>query len=845
MAFGAQPGKRMFLRSCFLLVIFACGSSLLRAEDSSLTAAQQQLFHEAAEILTESCLKCHAGSSAKSGLDLTTRAGILAGGELGGPAFDPDAPADSLLLQAVNYEAFEMPPTGQISPKRIKVLETWIRQGMPWPSDHQQLEFEAEPGPPEVNEETKRFWSFQPVREPQVPSADWGHNPIDAFVSSRLEQNGLTPSPAADAGVLVRRIHYDLTGLPPEPDVAADWTSRLQSADGSINQEALRQLVDLLLDSPHYGEQWGRHWLDLVRYAETNSYERDGAKPFVWRYRDYVIRSFNADKPYDQFLTEQLAGDELENATAESIIATGYYRLGRWDDEPADPALAFYDDLDDIVTTTSQTMLGLTVNCSRCHDHKIDPIPQRDYYRMVGFFRNIRRYGVRNEKSVAAASVREVDLSENDSLLAQELEKHDKQLADVRRLMEEFEQSVIPLLSEPQKEDFQFAESRMSVVKKLQDNGLSKAQVDHYRHLTKRYEKLEDSRPDGRARALCITEDLSEIRPTHILTRGSPHAPADEVTPGFPEVLSPPEVTMPEIPQGAASSGRRSVLASWIASPENPLTARVMVNRIWQYHFGRGIVRTSSDFGFQGTPPTHPLLLDWLATQFVRSGWSVKQMHRLIIMSATYQMSSAGRDDALAKDPLNDLLWRFDMRRLSAEEIRDSILWASGSLNTEKMYGPAIYTDIPDEVKAGQSRPGSGWGKSSPEDRDRRSIYIHVKRSLVDPLLESFDFADTDQTCPVRFVTTQPTQALGLLNSHFMQQQAHSFARLLQQQPTVEDQVSLGLSRVTQRLPDDSEIRNGVTLIKQLQAEDGLSADQALQYFCLVALNLNEFIYLD
>lgn len=835
----------MFLRPSIVLLFATWTGSVALADDGPLTAAQQKLFHEAADVLTESCLKCHAGDAAKSGLDLTTRDGILAGGELGGSAFDAESPGDSLLLQAVRYEAFEMPPTGRIAPRRIQALEDWVRQGMPWPSDHRQLEFEVEPGPPVVNEETKQFWSFQPVREPEVPASDWGHNAIDAFVDSRLQQHELTPSPAAHPAVLVRRIHYDLTGLPPEPEAAVEWTSRLQSADGGINQEALRALVDSLLESPHYGEQWGRHWLDLVRYAETNSYERDGAKPFVWRYRDYVIRSFNVDKPYDQFLREQLAGDEQEHATAESIIATGYYRLGRWDDEPADPALAFYDDIDDIVTTTSQTMLGLTVNCSRCHDHKIDPIPQRDYYRMVGFFRHVRRYGVRNEKSVAAASIREVNLSENASLLAQELAQHEQELADVRQLMEGFEQSVIPLLSEPQKEDFQFAESRLSVVKKLQDKGLTKGQVDHYRHLTKRFRKLEDSRPDGRARALCVTEDLSQLQPTHILTRGSPHAPGDEVTPGFPEVLSPPEVVMPEIPDGAASSGRRTVLAGWIASPENPLTARVMVNRIWQYHFGRGIVRTASDFGFQGTPPTHPLLLDWLATQFVQQGWSVKQMHRLIMTSATYQMSSTGRDDALAKDPLNNLLWRFDMRRLSAEEIRDSILWAAGRLNTKKMYGPAIYTEIPDEVKAGQSRPGSGWGQSAPEDRDRRSVYIHVKRSLIDPLLESFDFADTDQTCPVRFVTTQPTQALGLLNSQFMQRQAKEFAELLKNEPTSEDRVRRGLSRVLQRTPDDSEVRQGLQLMKQLQTEDGLTADQALQYFCLTALNLNEFIYLD
>jgi len=835
----------MFPRCCLILVLALLTPRVVVADDPKLTEEQRQLFDQATGILTHSCLKCHAGSSAKSKLDLTTREGIMAGGEQGGPAFDSDNPTDSSLLLAIRYDSFEMPPNGQMSPRKIAVLDEWVRQGLPWPDDHQQLEAETQPGPPAVNDQTKRFWSFQPVREPEVPDVPWGQNPIDAFIASRLKQHSLTPSPAAPAASLIRRMYYDLTGLPPDPKVVSGWSARLQSTQGDINQEVLHELIDELLESPHYGEQWARHWLDLVRYAETNSYERDGAKPFVWRYRDYVIRSFNSDKPYDQFLTEQLAGDELETVTADSVIATGYYRLGRWDDEPADPLLAFYDDIDDIITTTSQTMLGLTVNCARCHDHKIDPIPQRDYYRMVGFFRHVRRYGVRSDKTVADASVREVNLAEDETLLGQEIRKHRDELEQVEQLITQFDETVMPLLSAPQKEDYQFAENRLPVVIKLKDNGLTKAQVDQYRNLTRRQRRLSGNPPSGRAKALCITEDIGTIYPTNVLLRGSPHAPGLEVLPGFPSVLSPPEVTMPETSAGATTSGRRTVLADWITSPENPLTARVMVNRIWQYHFGRGIVRTSSDFGFQGTPPTHPQLLDWLATQFVKNGWSVKQMHRLIMSSNTYQMSSSSYPKALDTDPVNDLFWRFDMRRLSAEEIRDSILQATGSLNSATMYGPSIYTDIPDEVKAGQSRPGQGWGKSTPEDRNRRSIYIHVKRSLLDPLLESFDFADTDQSCPVRFATTQPTQALGLLNSEFMRQQAATFAELLKQESTVAEQVRLGLLRTIQRPPTDDEIQTGIALMEQLQSKEGLTLDQARHYFCLVTLNLNEFMYLD
>ncbi len=837
----------MFLQRCLVLFLSVCIVHVAKADNPQLTEIEQQLFEHAVEVLSHSCLKCHAGSSPKSKLDLTTREGILAGGEQGGPAFNSDNPGESSLIQAVRYDSIKMPPEGPLPRKQVQMLEQWVKGGLPWPAGHKRLQYKAKAGPPEVSEDTKRFWSFQRLTDPPVPETNWGHNPIDDFIARGLTRIDVEPSPPTSVQTLVRRMYYNMTGLPPSPEVAAAWSDRLERADGSLDQDSVSDLIESLLASPHYGEHWGRHWLDLVRYAETNSYERDGAKPHVWRYRDYVIRAFNSDKPYDQFITEQLAGDELEAATAESIIATGYYRLGRWDDEPADHALAFYDDVNDIIGTTSQTMLGLTVNCARCHDHKIDPVPQRDYYRLLAFFRNVRRYGQRSQKTVESASVREVDFPEDAKLLERDLETHHRKISELRRLIDEFEQIVRPLLSEPQKEDFQFVESRPSIVDELQDKGLTEAQVNHYRSLLKRQKELEKNRPSGRARALCITEDMETIHPTHVLIRGNPHAPGEEVTPGFPSVLSPPDAVIPEIVEGALTTGRRSVLAGWIASPDNPLTARVMVNRIWQHHFGRGIVRSTSDFGFQGTPPTHPQLLDWLALQFQNNGWSIKHMHRLIMTSATYQLSSAWREDAWNRDPVNDFFWRYDMRRLTAEEIRDSILWASGRLNTSRLFGPSVYTDIPDEVKAGQSRPGFGWGKSSPEDRDRRSIYIHVKRSLVDPLLESFDFADTDQTCPVRFVTIQPTQALGLLNSSFMQQQAAEFAKLLRQHAaeSATDRVRMALTRVTQRPPTDGEIEQGVRLMNSLQSDDGMSSEMALQYLCLVVLNLNEFIYLD
>ena len=829
------------LSAVLLLTPFSV-MTVFAIEGESFSAEQVELFEkDVINILEHNCLKCHSGSKPKGGLDLTSREAILKGGE-SGSAVDIENPSDSILLKAVNYEGYEMPPTGQLSPKQIENLTVWVKGGLAWSVDGKPLHFEPQREPPRVNEETMKHWSFQPVRKPDVPqtSGQWGKSEIDSFVLKQLQDNELTPNPRAEPRELVRRAYYDLTGLPPAPEV-------VEAFAGNPTPEAWATLIDNLLNSPHYGEQWGRHWLDLVRYAETNSYERDGAKPFVWRYRDYVIQSFNSDKPYDRFLTEQLAGDELADKTPDSIVATGFYRLGRWDDEPADPELAYYDDLDDIVTTTGQSLLGLSINCARCHDHKIDPIPQADYYSLVAFFRGMRRYGVRSGDSVMENSVTEIAQPEDSAIHKAAVTQHESELEKVERDLNKIEEKVKSDFAGVENDEFQFEVNRVRLIEKRKGGLLKENEVNRYRHLTERRNQLRDNPPSGMAQALCVKEDVGAMKPTHILLRGNPSSPGDEVQPAFPSVLSPPAPEIAQPAEGALSSGRRTALAKWMTSPKNPLTARVMVNRIWQFHFGRGIVRTASDFGFHGSKPTHPELLDWLAARFVENGWSMKSMHRLIMNSAAYQMSSRSREDALAKDATNEHFWRFDMRRLSAEEVRDSILWANGTLSEDRMYGPSIYTRIPDEVKAGQSQPGSGWGNSSPEEAARRSIYIHVKRSLLDPILESFDMADTDQTCPVRFVTTQPTQALGLLNSDFILEQARLFAELASEQnpESLEAQVRLALRRVNQREPSVDEVQRGLSLIANLQKQDGLSSEQARKYFFLVALNLNEFLYVD
>jgi hypothetical protein len=796
-------------------------------------------------ILERRCFECHGNESAELAgeLALTSQESLLKGGE-SGPVVDLQVPADSLIIDAINYETFEMPPDGKLPKEEIELLTAWVQLGAPWGTEIEVAHAAGNAAPPkpkkpdpEVNAETKKWWSFQPVVRPEPPAVKndaWIENDIDRFILSRLQSAGYQPARPAGRPALIRRAYYDLIGLPPTPAEVAQFVA-------DTDPRAYDSLIDRLLASPHYGERWGRHWLDLVRYAESNSFERDGTKPFVWRYRDWVIRSLNSDMPYDRFLLEQLAGDELPDANLDTIIATGYYRLGAWDDEPADPQLAKYDDLDDILATTSQTMLGLTVNCARCHNHKIDPIPQRDYYRLLAFFNNIRRYGIRTEETVLDASVRKIGTPVD----SQAQSAYEARIADLRAKIQALEDRVTPDFIPVEHQEFIYPRNRIPLVQARVGRRLTAGEFERYRTHVQQLADLQSNPPPGETQVLCVKESGSQQPATHVLIRGNPHVLGDEVAPGFLSVLTPPD---PEIvaPASHESWGGRLALARWITRPDHPLTARVMANRIWQYHFGRGIVRTASDFGFQGLPPTHPELLDWLASEFVARSWSLKSMHKLIMTSAAYQMSTEFNENAYASDPANDLFWRFDMRRLSAEELRDSMLAVSGSLNLDAMYGPSFFSDLAPEVLAGQSRPGDGWGNSSEADRARRAVYIHVKRSLKDPLLANFDAADTDFTCPVRFVTTQPTQALGLFNGRFPDQQAARFAaKACYQADDAAGQVAYILARVLQRDPSAEEITRGVELLADLAQRENLPAEQALKYFCLVGFNLNEFVYLD
>jgi len=824
---------------------FFAGAASAAEEERPLSEAERVRFFETEirPILQKHCAKCHTGEKPKGGLSLMSRAALLAGGDTG-PAISVEKPDESLLLSAINYRDYEMPPSGKLPQPEIDLLTRWVRLGAPWtPGEPAALPEKPHDAAPAVTAETKAFWAFQPVRRPPVPAVSdpaWSENPIDAFVHAKLAEAGLRPNPPADKVTLLRRATYDLLGLPPSPAEVAEFV-----ADES--PDAWERLIDRLLASPHYGEKWGRHWLDLVRYAETNSYERDGIKPNAWRYRDYVIQSLNADKPYDQFVREQLAGDELPERTHETLIATGYYRLGIWDDEPVDPEQALYDDLDDILATTSQVFLGLTVNCARCHDHKLDPIPQRDYYRLLAFFNGLNRFGVRSQESVEKFSLRSIAAPEEEQKQAAEIAAHKQRVEENAKQIAAIEAIVRDDFVPVEVEEFRDERARIDILKKRVPRLLSQEKFDEYLKLMKQRDELRRFRPTALDMALCVTEVGPKPRDTHVLVRGNPHVRGDKVEPGFPEVLSPPEPVIIPAAEKAETSGRRLALAKWLTSPENPLFARVMVNRVWQYHFGRGLVRSPNDFGLQGTPPTHPELLDWLASEFVAGGWRLKTLHRQIMLSRAYRMSSQGRADALARDAENDLLWRFEMRRLTAEEVRDSILAVNGSLNLDKMFGPSMYPIIPQEVLAGQSRPGAGWGSSSPQERNRRSIYIHVKRSLMTPIIASFDGPEPDFSCPVRFASTQPTQALGMLNSTFINEEARVFADYVRKHAGNDpaEQVRLCLMRTLQREPTETDIRRGLALMDSLAQEHKVPPADTLRYFCLVALNLNEFLYLD
>jgi hypothetical protein len=748
--------------------------------------AQDSTARRAQAILGEKCASCH-GAARMSEFDLRTREGLLKGGKRGA-AVTPGRAAQSLLIQAVERGGeLKMPPgKDALTAAEVQVLREWIDGGARW---------EAALGG------GASWWSFRkPVRPavPAIKSDGWVRNPVDAFVLAKMRGNGLRPAKDAGRAALARRVYFDLHGLPPTPEQVEEFVR-------DPAEDAYAKLVDRLLKSPRYGERWGRYWLDLVRYADTSGFETDHFFVNAWRYRDYVIRSFNEDKPYDTFVREQIAADELwpmsldlegtlklpreKEENLHRRIGTGMFTIGSFPIE-----FTYYGDQyraewqADAVDTIGSALLGLTMGCARCHDHKFDPITQRDYYRMTALF--------------AGSVEREIPLGS---------------LFDVQTATRGF-----PLLAQ--------AEAWKQMARRRRQGEDDAKRAEMLRKVGEAYLRAPERMP--MATVLAHEEIVPD---THILLKGDFKAKGGKVEPGFPAALNPgPAIEEPKdvlfVPR------RRRALAEWLTAPDQPLVARVMVNRIWQGHFGEGIVRSPNDFGRQGEAPTHPELLDWLATEFAARGWSIKEMHRLILTSATYRQASVAGEDSLKKDPENRYLSRMNRLRLDGDAIRDSLLAVAGTLNL-KMGGVGIIPPLTKEEMQAARMPNLWPAHPDAAEHNRRSVYLQMKRSLTLPMLQIFDAPDTAASCARRERSTVAPQALALMNSEFASAQAARFAarvkKLAGEDPAAA--VDWAWKLALGRSPDDQE--------RQTAAE--YLARNDLQRFCLMLFNLNEFLYVD
>jgi hypothetical protein len=724
--------------------------------------------------------------------------------------------------------------------------------------------------------ERLNLWSLKkPVRAslPVVRAKSWVRNPIDRFILARLEAAKLTPSAEADRRTLVRRLYFDLLGLPPTPEEVQQFV-----ADSA--PDAYERLVERLLANRHYGERWGRHWLDVVRYADGEGFERDEFRPNAWRYRDYVIQAFIEDKPYDTFIREQLAGDELahqplDERGAQQLIATGYLRMGPYDST----ATLFKENskghdylMADLVNTTGSAFLGLTVACCQCHDHKYDPLLQADHYRLRAFFAAARfRDDLVIEPAAALASLKAhyaaVD-ARTGPLRTQiaELTKPARERVARRRSL------GLALLAAPLTQGHQgplvngarvAMEARLMALPVRTKEALPALQGPErkrYEPLARQVEQLEAQRRSP-GTAMAMVDSGPTAPATHIFAQGDINRPLNEVPPGFLSVLDPNPAVIP--PPSAQTTGRRTILANWIASKDNPLTARVLVNRLWQHHFGQGLVATPNDFGFSGSPPTHPALLDWLAVEFMESGWSIKHLHRLIVCSAAYRQVSTVDARKQVVDPDNRLLWRQNLCRLEAETLRDAQLLVAGKLRPMSS-GPPRWPEVPMEVlqanpvvleseKEMEGRP-EGWYTSPGEEADVRTVYTIQKRSIPEPLLQVFDLPDAVTSCGRRNQSTVAPQALALLNGAFGVRMARAFADRVAREAGNEPvkQVKRAVWLALSRPPAPDEQRMLVDMLTrhrqlhQRQSSEKVNPQRAaLVDLCRALLNANEFLYID
>jgi hypothetical protein len=785
----------------------------------------QQTPAQAVAILKANCQTCHSEANRSGDLAFDSRDDVLKGGKRG-PAIKPGAPSDSLLIQAVEQSGALKMPLGRakLKDEEIAILRQWIEQDAAWP-------VQADAQKPRGWD----HWSFQVPKRPAIPTvqnAAWVRNSIDNFILTKLEKEGVQPSPAADRATLLRRVSLDLVGLPPT-------AQEIQAFLADDSADAYEKAVDRLLASPHYGERWGRHWLDLARYADSDGYSIDAPRP-IWKYRDWVIHALNQDMPFNEFVIEQIAGDLLPHPTTDQLIATGFHRNTPSNFEGGiDLEQYRVEAVADRTATTGSVFLGLTIGCARCHNHKYDPISQREFYQIYAFYNNTTEVSSEAERSDFYRPYLDVPTKEETAqaqaywaqanALSRELMDYIEKLNAAKR-----EPGDAPAYKDPG------LRARVAALRAfMKPLGIDGAPEFHW--------------PKPWVTRTLIMQELPQPRETYVQIGGDFLEKGERVSPGVPAVLSSKPVT-----------GSRLDLAKWLVDPSNPLTARVTVNRMWQAYFGKGIVETQDDFGLMGAAPTHPELLDWLATEFIARGWSQKAIHRLIVTSATYRQSSKARSELENRDPHNNLLARQQRLRLEAEIIRDSALVASG-LFDPTIGGPSVYPPIPENAMSGTQikRP---WPTETGPNRYRRGMYTFFFRSLPAPALALFDAPDANSTCTRRIRSNSPLQALTLLNDEAFLEFAQAMARrtLKEAQSSDLDRLNYVYVAATGRRGGDREIaRLGKFLVDQrriyqsnpgaaaqLVAKDENSAvnpTQAMELaawtaVCRVLFNLDDFM---
>ena len=900
-------------------------------------------------ILAAKCQMCHSAAMKTAELDLSSAEGFVRGGA-SGPLVNPDKPAESALLKVISYdEKLKMPPMAKLSGDEIAALTEWVGRGAPWPGAEKVQVIEKKQDQVAFTEEQKSFWAFQPVADaepPAVKNAAWVSSPIDRFVLAKLEEKGLEPAEPTSKAALLRRVSYDLTGLPPSE-------KEIEAFLADESPEAFAKVVDRLLASPRYGERWGRHWLNVVRYADSTGNDEDHRYPYAWRYRDYVINSFNEDAPFDQFVREQIAGDLLpapdgSKINERGLVATGLLALGPKAVAQQDKEKMLYDVYDEQVDVVSKAFLGLTMACARCHDHKFDPILTRDYYSMIGFFANTRSFKdpsthvskllfvplveaeqwaeyERQQEEIRRAkfeleSVPEIEIEGYvapyavqvaDYMLAARAVYEDGQTLEAAakgaglepQLLERWVRYLGPRdevrahLSEwdkasaadraavaakfgqsfqtefegwtkklrnwrerankpaeeitmgiPAKPRFEPGENRFFhevyiagsgpfafKSKEALDEILKPETKEMIASLDAKVKSLEANAMPEPARA-CAVEDkpASERVEQHVFIRGDYSSKGEPAPKVFPAIIE----GLDQTPVRTNGSGREA-LADWIASDRNPLTARVIVNRIWQGHFGEGLVRTPDNFGKMGEPPTHPELLDWLTARFIEDGWSIKKLHKRMLLTSAYQMSSGISESKALADPENRLLSRFNRRRLDVEELRDGLLAADRSI---------------DFTMGGTMQEGFGTdGENSndrlsinPDEQIRRTVYLPLRRANLPALLNLYDFGDATTPQGRRAETNVAPQALFLMNSKFVAERARGLAGELLENDDAAARVRQAYLRTLNRAPEAEEIDRGLTYVSSVRNKFGeVGQLDAWESFCRILMASNEFIYVD